>query len=111
MLVEAIAITAILLVMIFVFIRAEKPHYAIASSTLIIFPSVVVLTAVAKELFPKFITTNITALIYIIGLAVAFLLIGLASHIIKYKRSKIMYIIISAGFEIALSLIYLYNLY
>ncbi|MEG2429075.1 MAG: hypothetical protein RSA79_01210 [Oscillospiraceae bacterium] len=111
MLVEAIAITAILIVMILVFVRAGKKHYAIASSTLVVFPAVVVLTTVVKELFPKLITLNVTGLIYIIGLAIAFLLIGIASQIIKEKRSKIMYIVIAASFEFALGLIYLYNLY
>lgn len=111
MLVESIAITCILVVMVFIFLRAGKKQYAVATAPLLVVPFMNVLYNVASEYLKMPINIQTQMLVLIISLAVAVLLIGFLANAIKAKKYKLVYIFTCGGFTTLLTVIFLYNLY
>lgn len=111
MLVEALAITIIFFVMIFIFLRAGKKEYALATAPLLAVPIFQIIANVLNQLVGKYISLEVKSLILIVGLAVGVILIGTMSSLLKGNRTKIAYMLTCGGFTTVLAIIFLYNNY
>lgn len=111
MIVESISIFVIFTVMIFIFLRAHKKNYAIATAPLLGVPAFEIIANILNELIDKNVSIEIKSLILIVGLSVSLVIIGAVSVLLKGKKSRIIYILISGGFSTTLAIIFLYNNY
>ncbi len=111
MVVESISIIIIFAVMVFLFLRAGKKTYAIATLPLIVVPLFEVISVILSEIIGRVVSTDIKSLIVIVGLAISVVFIGLLSNTLKAKKSKVVYMALCGGFTTVLTIIFLYNNY
>lgn len=111
MVVESISIIVIFLVMIFIFLRAGKKSYAIATAPLLLVPAFQIVASVLNKLIDKNVSMEMKTLILIVGLAVSLVLIGVISSILKDKKSRLIYILLCGGFSTTLAIIFIYHNY
>lgn len=111
MLVESIAISAIILLMIFMFVRAQKKQYVLLAAPLLVTPMLNIAYAVISALTKNPINPVAQMLVLIIALAFSVVLMGLFSVNIKHKKYKLIYLVACTGFTTALTFIFLFNLY
>lgn len=111
MIVESISISILFILMIFMFCRSKKYHFAFATAPLLVVPVLNVIFNVLRD-YLKFKTDVTTHMLFlVIALAIAVLAIGLQSYKMKTKKTKIIYLITAGGFTTLLTIIFLYNLY
>jgi hypothetical protein len=93
------------------FLRRKKKDYAAATIPLIIVPFAQILGNILNEIFGKVITVDIQSIIVIVAFAVSLVLIGVTSHFLKGKRSRLIYNFLCGGFTTILLILFLYNNY
>lgn len=111
MLVESIAISMILVVMLFVFLRSHHRKYAIGTVPMLIVPVLNVLTAVLADTLQLNISKDILAAVIVFGLAVAVAAIGMLCTMVKSRKAKYAYLFLSGGFTTLLTVIFIGNIY
>lgn len=107
MVVESISIMVIFLVMVFIFLRAGKKTYAIATAPLLLVPAF----QIAANFLSKNVSIEMETLVLIVGLAVSLVLIGVISSILKDKKARLVYILLCGGFSTTLAIIFIYHNY
>ena len=111
MLVESIAILMILAVMLFLFLRAHRRDYAVATIPLMIVPFVHALVYLAGDVLRISISSDVRAAGDVLGLAISVALIGMICVRLKTRRSKYAYLLLCGGFSTALTMIYVFGIY
>ena len=111
MLVESLAILMIFAVMAFLFLRAHRKDYAAAIAPLMIVPLVHALAGVLGEFFRFATHTNFRAFADVIALTAAVAIMGMLCTSLKSRKAKYAYLLLCGGFSLALTLIFLYNIY
>jgi hypothetical protein len=110
-LVESIAIFMVLLVMVFLFLRAHKRDYAISAIPLTIVPLMHTLTQLLGEIKSLHLSPDIRAAADVLGLAIAVAMMGMFCTRCRTRRSKYAYLLLCGGFVTALTIIFIYNTY
>lgn len=111
MLVESMAIVMIFAVMAFLFLRAHRKDYAAAVAPLMIVPFVHAVAGILGEFFPFAAHDHFHAFADVIGLAAAVAIMGMLCTTLKSRKAKYVYLLACGGFSLALTLIFLYNIY
>lgn len=111
---ESVAIIAILLCIIVVFVRSGHADYAISIIPILIVPAAHIAGLPLAQLLQKTILVSqlyvARCFIDIIGLAIACLLIVVFSVKIKSTKNKKLYISLCSLYCMALTCVYVYNL-
>lgn len=111
MLVEAICITLILAIMVFMFLRSGRKDYAIATVPLLIVPIFHTVSNLIYDVFKIAISVNVKAAVDVVGLAIAVAIMGFISSKYKTKASRFGYLLVSGGFTVILTIIFIFNYY
>lgn len=111
MLVESIAISMILVVMLFVFLRSHHRNYAIGTAPLLIVPVLNTLTAVLADALQLNIPKDFRAAVIVFGLAAAVAVVGMLCTMLKSRKAKYAYLFLAGGFTTLLTVIFVGNIY
>lgn len=111
MLVESIAISMILIAMFFLFLRAHRRDYAIATAPLLIVPALNALSSLLQEIWKRSFSQDIRAAFVVFGLAAAVAVMGMLCTKLPSRRSKYAYLLLCGGFTTVLAVIFIYNIY
>ena len=109
MLVESECIVILLVVMVFLFLRKGQKDYAALTAPLIILPFVNGLMNIVVAFLKIPINNNILCIVDIVAMAASVSIMGVMSIKLKTKKTRTVYMCVSVGFTVALTLIYLYN--
>lgn len=113
MVIESISVLAILICLFVVFIRAQRPDFAVSITPIMILPfahlvALGILKA-AVYLLPFSSYFVCLAFVDIAALAISSALLLLCSGKIKSKRNKRFYLIVLAGYNVILTCAYVYQ--
>lgn len=113
MIVECITITALIAVMIVVFMRSGRPKTALSVMPLLIVPVMHILGVPLSKLLPTFTAlSELKAyfLIDILAIIVTCIFIGAFAKYFSTKKTKATYIICCGSYALILPIIFIYNL-
>lgn len=111
MLVESIAILMVLLVMLFIFLRAHKKSYAISTVPLLVVPFLHAAVCLFGDATGLVLSADVRAAADVLGLAVAVAMMGMFCTRRRTRRAKYAYLCLCGGFITVLSIIFIYNTY
>lgn len=110
---ESISILAITLCMMFLFVRAKRPDYAVSLVPLLLVPAAQLLALPVAHalggLAPHMHYRMVVAFADVAALAISCGLVELFSSRIKSKKNKRLYIALLIGFNIILACVFIYR--
>lgn len=111
MLVESIAIVMILIFIVVIFLRAHRKDYAMASLPFLLVPLAHALIMILGEFFRFANTPLFRAGGDVLALAVSIAMTAIFSTQVKSRRSRYVYLCLCGVFSVALTLIFIYQIY